>query len=137
MSTRRITPRSSGRSSRAAELDIRWQADWFSVATSTSDLRWQPSPELRRWVRLAPITLFSGAFVGFIGATLRAGWVAFVAFFAIILYCYCHLGVVGRLADESGLDSRERERLGSRLRWFGPAGLLELALRIREASGGH
>jgi hypothetical protein len=107
------------------------------VVAPSSNLRWQPSLELRRWVRLALITLFSGSLVGFIGATLKVDWITFVVLFALVLYLYFHLGVVGQLADESGLDIRERERLASRLRWFGPAGLLELALRMREASVGH
>ena len=88
-------------------------------------------------MRLSLVTFVTGALGGFLGAIFIGGSIWLFVLLAIGVYFYFHVGVLGQLAYEPGLDPAERERLLSRIRWFGPLGMIELAGRLGEAKSGN
>jgi hypothetical protein len=113
----------------AAELDI-VSGRMLSTSAPPSGSTWSASVSLRRSLLLSIATIAIGAWGGAAAYLtehfeLIPVFLAFVPFYFVVQH-----GLLKRLEAEPGLQPEQRERYVSQVKVYGPAGLLQLAIRI-------
>jgi hypothetical protein len=101
------------------------------AVTSPTQLNWRPTADLRRLVWLALASLLAAAWGSFaLGVFFDQENLAVLVLVAFgVCYFLLHVRAFQLLESEPGLDGIEKGRLMSRLKFFGPAGILVLAWR--------
>ena len=91
---------------------------------------WGASPTLRRAVTRSLLALSIGAWSGAFCVLAEAYILSAVFFLFVPVYFLQQLAVSRQLQIEPGLTEEQRERYLSQVRGYGPAGVVQLAIRI-------
>ena len=101
-----------------------------TVMSGQEDQIWIPSPRVRFWAWFSLGVLLFGAWGGFAVVSLKLPVPIFLFFLAIPLYFYAQWQLGRAIEVDPGLSSVERQEHRRNLWLFGPAGLVQLLIRI-------